>query len=122
MYDIGLRIKKTRVQRGITQKKLAERISRSVQAISSYERNAQIPPTEVLTSIAMALNVPVDYLLGADYREEPVLFLAHLSEEKRALVESIYEELMCLDERTEILSARQMELINKLTLCFAKKS
>ena len=63
MYDFGSRLKAIRNQRGLTQKKLAEEIGKSVQAVSSYERNSQIPPIEVMISIADVLNVSLDYLV-----------------------------------------------------------
>ena len=40
MYDLGLRLKQVRMQRGMTQKSLARQINKSVSAVSSYESNA----------------------------------------------------------------------------------
>lgn len=71
MYDLGYRIKEIRTQRGITQSELAKRINKSKSAVSGYESNAQIPPSEVLVSIATVLNVSLDYLVGFEM-EEPI--------------------------------------------------
>lgn len=46
MYDFGLRLKKLRKSRGLTQKMLADRINKSVSAVGSYESNAQLTPRE----------------------------------------------------------------------------
>ena len=66
MYDLGLRIKEIRTQRGLTQSALARKISKSISAVSSYETNMQMPPLDVLLSIASALNVTLDQLVGFD--------------------------------------------------------
>ena len=64
MYDLGSMLKSIRLQRGLTQKELAARVNKSVSAISSYETNAQLPPLDVLVSIAQTLHVSIDSLVG----------------------------------------------------------
>lgn len=64
MYDLGSRIKEAREKRGLSQRELASRVSKSPSAISSYESNVQTPPTDVLISIARALHVSIAYLIG----------------------------------------------------------
>jgi transcriptional regulator with XRE-family HTH domain len=118
MYDIGLRIKQARKKRGVTQKMLAKRVNRSVQAISSYERNVQPPPTEILISIALALNESPTYFL--EYEAEPSLSLKPLTEEQRELIELLYVELTDRDKQVEPFSKRQMEIIRRLMVCFSK--
>ena len=66
MYDLGSRLKSIRLKRGLTQKELAAKISKSVSAVSSYESNAQLPPLDVLESIALTLNVSIDYLINGE--------------------------------------------------------
>lgn len=118
MYDIGLRIKQARKRRGVTQKMLAKKANRSVQAISSYERNVQPPPTEILISIALALNEAPTYFL--EYDAEPSLSLKPLTEEQRELVELLYVELTEHNAQDEPFSNRQMEIIRKLIVYFSK--
>ena len=62
MYGFGNRLKHLRKKKGFSQKALAQRICKSVSAVSSYESEAQIPPVEVLVSIATVLNVSLDYI------------------------------------------------------------
>ena len=57
MYDFGLRLKKLRKSRGLTQKMLADRINKSVSAVSSYESNAQLPPLDVKEHCAGVRNL-----------------------------------------------------------------
>lgn len=118
MNEIGLRIKEARKRRGITQKTLAKKVSRSVQAISSYERDAQTPPTEVLISIALALNESPTYFL--EYDTEPTLSLKSLTEEQKELIELLYVELSDHKVQGEPFTPRQMEIIRKLMIYFSK--
>ena len=118
MNEIGLRIKEARKRRGITQKTLAKKISRSVQAISSYERDAQTPPTEVLISIALALNESPTYFL--EYDADPVLSLKSLTEEQQELIELLYAELSNNNAHEEAFTPGQMELLRKLMIYFSK--
>ena len=77
MYDLGLRLKKLRMQRGFTQESLGKRINKSKSAICSYETNAQMPPLDVLISIATVLHVSLDQLAGLN--NEKKITLAGLS-------------------------------------------
>lgn len=63
MHDVGSRIREMRDRRGLTQQALAERINKSVSAISGYESNVQTPPTDVLISIAQVLHVPLTFFV-----------------------------------------------------------
>ena len=63
--------KQIRTQRGLTQNELAKRINKSKSAVCGYESEAQVPPLDVLVSIASVLNVSLDCLVGFEM-EEPV--------------------------------------------------
>ena len=84
MNDLSLRIKELRKNRGWTQAKLAEKIKkRSASAVSSYEQDVQQPPLDVIISIADALGVTVDGLLGTG----DTITVKGLSKEKKELLE-----------------------------------
>ena len=59
----GLRIKKYRLEKGLTQKDLAERCGLFDSAIRRYESGRQNPKKETLEKIAAALEIPVTRLL-----------------------------------------------------------
>ena len=59
----GLRIKKYRLEKGLTQKELAERCGLFDSAIRRYESGRQNPKKETLEKIATALEIPVTQLL-----------------------------------------------------------
>lgn len=69
--EIGRRIKEIREEKGLTQSKLAEIAHIARVSVGNYERGIRIPKADVMHSIAVALGVSVDDLLGRT-REEIV--------------------------------------------------
>lgn len=51
-------------EKGITQTKLASKVGVTKQAMSCYIRGKRIPRYDILVSIARALDISVDYLVG----------------------------------------------------------
>ena len=90
MYDLGYRIKEIRTQRGMAQNELAKRINKSKSAVCGYESEAQVPPLEVLVSIASVLNVSLDYLVGFEM-EKPVS-LTNLTYQQKKVINLLLEE------------------------------
>lgn len=117
MYDLGYRIRETRTQRGISQSELAKRINKSKSAVCGYESNAQIPPSEVLVSIATVLNVSLDYLVGFDV-EEPVSLKNFNSQQKKA-IGLLLEEFSKPTDSSPKLSPQQIAIIQELILLFS---
>lgn len=117
MYDLGYRIRETRTQRGISQSELAKRINKSKSAVCGYESNAQIPPSEVLVSIATVLNVSLDYLVGFDV-EEPVSLKNFNSQQKKA-IGLLLEEFSKPTNSSPKLSPQQIAIIQELIILFS---
>ena len=67
--DLGALIKQLRKDRGITQKKLGERIGVSEGTVSKYEANVSTPPVETLRKIAGVFNISMDTLYGMEHQE-----------------------------------------------------
>lgn len=117
MYDLGFRIKEIRTRRGLSQKELAQRINKSKSAVCGYETNAQIPPLEVLVSIATVLNVSLDYLVGFDV-EEPVSLKNFNSQQKKA-IGLLLEEFSMPTNSSPKLSPQQIAIIQELIILFS---
>ena len=64
MKDIGNKIKKERIEAGLTQQKLANKLNLSKSSIASYENGSRRPSNKVLINISKLFNVSTDYLLG----------------------------------------------------------
>lgn len=96
MYDLGYRIKEVRTQRGMAQNELAKRISKSKSAVCGYENEAQVPPLDVLVSIASVLNVSLDYLVG--FEKEESVSVKDLAYKQKRL--DSFHETQCLKQNT----------------------
>ena len=60
------RLKQLRKNHGLTQAKLAKRISVTQQAVALWESGRSIPHGDALRKIGMQLSVTLDYLLGIE--------------------------------------------------------
>ncbi len=61
--NIGKRLKSIRLQAGLSQRDLAEKVGISARAISKYERGLDSPGSAVLIRLAKAFGVRVEYFL-----------------------------------------------------------
>lgn len=116
MYDLGYRIKSIRTQRGMAQNELAKRINKSKSAVCGYESDAQVPPLEVLVSIASVLNVSLDYLVGFEM-EEPIS-VANLTNQQKKIINLILEEFSRPSNSSSRLSQHQITIIQELICLF----
>ena len=119
MHDVGSRLREMRDKRGLTQRVLAERINKSVSAISGYESNVQTPPMDVLISISQVLHVPITYFVDLDCEES--CSLAGFTHDQKELLDLIFREFTTPTCTGGELSAQQIDIIRKLLLLFSKE-
>ena len=119
MYDLGTKIKEIRQKRGITQKELAFRISKSISTISSYETNAQLPPLDVICDIALTLNVSLDYLVGIDKCYK--FSCKTLTQTQTELIELLLQEFHADISYSGDLTREQILLLQKIIKYFLSK-
>ena len=117
MYDLGLGLKKLCMQRGLTQEALGKRINKSKSAICSYETNAQMPPLDVLISIATVLHVSLDQLAGLN--NEKKITLAGLSAPQKDIIELLLSEFVSPTSDGPSLSPQQIQILQALSLLFS---
>ena len=118
MYDFGMRLRELRRQRGLTQKELASKINKSIAAISSYETGTQVPPGDVLKSIAYALATSADYLLDID--KSNAITLKNLTAEQQDILECLLKEFSNPTNKCSVLSQQQIDIIQKIMVLFSK--
>lgn len=70
--DIGTAIKTLRKEKKMSQKKLAEECSISVNALCQIENNSSFPQKNTIQKICNALKIPTSYLLFFSISEEDV--------------------------------------------------
>lgn len=101
------RLKEIRLNRGLTQKEIAEKIGCSVGAYSKYEHGDREPSITVLNRMADYYNVSVDYLIGRDVMEQGSLtehekeILDLLRRSSEYVRKTSYEILMLLNRNTK---------------------
>lgn len=65
---LGERLKELRLESGLTQNQLAEKLNINSVTYLHYEKSQREPPLSLLIDFAVFFNVSVDYLLGfSDY-------------------------------------------------------
>ena len=64
--EIGQRIRELRLERGLTQKELAEQLGIDRSNYSKYELGKLEPNNEMLVALAKFFNETTDFLLGLD--------------------------------------------------------
>ncbi len=67
--SLGKKIKEARIQAGLSQTEMAERLSVSRQAVTKWENDKGLPDIMNLKSISQLLDVSVDYLLDDEALE-----------------------------------------------------
>ena len=63
----GKRIKQARIEKGLTQRQLAEKVSVHPNAIGEYERGTVVPSFTIMARISEVLDVSLDWLAGGYY-------------------------------------------------------
>lgn len=63
---MGERLKLLRIEKGLTQKQVAEIIGLTVKGYNFYELNLREPPIDTLKKLCNLFNVSSDYLLGLE--------------------------------------------------------
>ncbi len=69
MVDFGNVLKKLRLEEGLTQQQLADRLGITKSVVSYYELHERTPSPEILVKLAAIFHVSTDYLLGLEKNE-----------------------------------------------------
>lgn len=89
--QLGLRIRELRLQRGWSQKALAERLHINKSVISYYELGERYPTYDILLSLADIFHVSTDYLLKGG--QDRLMNITDLTKDEYNAVASIVEAL-----------------------------
>lgn len=97
-----LRIRELRLERDLTQKEVAEKISSTSKSIWAYENNIAIPPLDVLIKLANFFQCSIDYLTC---REDDLGNITIQTEKPDPLPQ---------DEQRLIDTYRKLDTVNKM--------
>jgi transcriptional regulator with XRE-family HTH domain len=104
-HRLGLRIKALRTHKGLSQEEIAERVERSVDAISKIERGISLPGIDTLIRLSEPLGVTVPELLEPIWQEGTV-------DPVRADLELALMQLArSLDDRSLRIAVAQMRVL-----------
>ena len=66
--ELGLRIKRLRTEKGLTQEKLAESLGISVEYVGKIERGKRTPSLDLVIAMSKFFHTSTDYILLANRR------------------------------------------------------
>lgn len=106
----AVRLKKRRLELGLTVSQLADACDLTHGCISQYENDIRVPGYETLSMLSLVLQLTVDYLVGhseysmkdllADNRMSDMLEgIPQLSEDKQELFFAFFEYMKGVDQR-----------------------
>lgn len=118
--DFGERLKRLRINAGLTQSKLGNRINRGVTSISKYESGAMLPTMEAAVDLAFQLRVSLDELFG--YENTSSTSTVGLTDEQKEIISSLILLFRSQNSQNKTnLSSEQYEIIGKIMEAFYKK-
>lgn len=118
--DFGERLKRLRINAGLTQSKLGSRINKGVTSISKYESGAMLPTMETAVDLAFQLRVSLDELFGYDNTSAVSTF--GLTDEQKEIVSNLILLFRSQNAQNKTtLSSEQYEIIGKIMESFYKK-
>lgn len=91
LVEFSNRLKELRLQAGLTQLQLAQRLGITKSVISFYELSERAPSPDVLIRLANIFHVSTDYLLGLDKRE--TLDITGIDKKDAALLRALADSL-----------------------------
>ena len=98
VYDFGLRLKKLREARKLSQVQAAKKLGITRSTISGYERNMITPSLDIVARMAILYKASLDYIMGLDNR--PSIYMDGLSESQQQTRRDVVERLK-LEFRSE---------------------
>ena len=91
VFDFGLRLRKLRENKHLSQEELGKRVGVTKGSIYRYENNVQSPSLETARKLAVVLGTTLDNLAGLE--DEIVIRLPNLSEAEEAALRRVYPSI-----------------------------
>lgn len=91
MVDLGVRLKKLRTDKHLTQEQLSKRIGLTKSVISAYECDLRYPSYDILITLASIFGVTTDFLLGVDKKQ--VVDVSKLSDDNLQIIHNLVDAL-----------------------------
>ena len=118
--ELAENLRRIRIEKGLTQAKLAEALGVSDRAVSRWERGAACPDVSLLPRLALLLETSVDALLGVDPLRSQAEILRATEESTRLLNENDVPTAVALLREKSAHYPNQPELMVYLALALLK--
>lgn len=106
MQYFGEKIRALRLEKGLTQTQLADKIGLVKGSISAYEQGKKYPSVEVLIKLCTVFDVSSDYLIGLS--DDMHLMKSELTDEQMTMIRNLIREL----EKYNLLKTEQPQNSN----------
>ena len=90
MDSFGIKLKRLRAEKELTQKELSSLLGLTRATISSYERCAPYPSVDALVNICRFFNVSADYMLGLS--DINTFDTSYLTDQQELIIRALLDE------------------------------
>ena len=92
----AVNLKNLRIEKGLNQTELAEKLFINKSMISAYEKGTRMPSLDVLMQLTFIFNVSIDYLLGVQRDEvedkQKSIDISGLNDNQIKIIENLIDE------------------------------
>lgn len=92
----AVNLKNLRIEKGLNQTELAEKLFINKSMISSYEKGTRMPSLDVLMQLTFIFNVSIDYMLGVQRNEvkdkQKNIDISGLNDNQIKIIENLINE------------------------------
>lgn len=95
---VGNNIRRLRLDKGLTQTELGQKVGVDQKVITSYERGVSVPPLDKLLKLAATFEVSLDELAGKDLAKAPVRE-SQKRNRRTVKIEKLFDQLPATEQR-----------------------
>ena len=92
----AVNLKNLRIEKGLNQTELAEKLFINKSMISSYEKGTRMPSLDILMQLTFIFNVSIDYMLGVQRNEvedkQKSIDVSGLNDTQIKIIENLIDE------------------------------
>lgn len=92
----AVNLKNLRIEKGLNQTELAEKLFINKSMISAYEKGTRMPSLDVLMQLTFIFNVSIDYMLGVQRDEvedkQKSIDISGLNDNQIKIIENLIDE------------------------------
>ena len=92
----AINLKNLRIEKGLKQTELAEKLFINKSMISSYEKGTRMPSLDILMQLTFIFNVSIDYMLGVQRNEvedkQKSIEISGLNDNQIKIIENLIDE------------------------------